>query len=111
MRLSGNDRFKDLVVTLLLSIACSAAAITVYHARFSQGTVITDIAGFVASQRNDYLAGRISAGELVENINGLVSEINAGKRNRVYIFDRAAGIAKRNHPVPAPAPEDDEDRE
>jgi hypothetical protein len=71
---------------------------------------VLDIGAYLASQKEAYLAGNISAGELVENIDALVSEINTAKRNKVYILNTPpTGVAKQNRPVQAG--EDDEDGE
>jgi len=39
-----------------------------------------DIVVYVASPKEGYATGKISGGELVENIDALVSEINAVKK-------------------------------
>lgn len=108
--MTKNGRIKNLALTVLSSIICSVITVASYHVYFLQKTVVLDIGAYIASQKEGYLAGNISAVELVENIDALVSEINTAKRNKVYILNTpAAGVAKQNHPVQAG--EDDEDGE
>jgi hypothetical protein len=110
MLLTKNGRIKNLALMIMLAIICSVITVAAYHVYFLQKTVVLDIGAYIASQKEGYLTGNISAGELVENIDALVAEINAAKRNKVYILNTpAAGVAKQNHPVQAG--EDDEDGE
>ena len=108
--MTKNGRIKNLALTFLSSIICSVITIASYHVYFLQKTVVLDIGAYIASQKEGYLAGNISAGELVHNIDALVSEINAANRTRVYILNTpAAGAVKQNRPVQTG--EDDEDGE
>ena len=108
--MTKKGRIKNLALTVLTSIICSVITVASYHVYFLQKTLVLDVGAYIASQKEGYLAGNISAGELVENIDALVSEINTAKRNRVYILNTpAAGIAKQNRPVGAGG--DDEDGE
>ncbi len=113
MLLIKNSGLKNFTVTVLLSVSCSVTTIAAYHVYFSQRTVVMDIAGFIASQKEGYMAGKISAGELVQNIDTLVSRIGTVKRDRVLILDQTAatGFAKGRSTVTDPAAEDDDDQE
>ena len=113
MLLIKNSGLKNFAVTVLLSISCSVITMAAYHVYFSQRTVVMDIAGFIASQKEGYMAGKISAGELVQNIDTLVSQIGTVERDKVLLLDEAAvtGFAKGRPAVPDPAAEDDDDRE
>jgi hypothetical protein len=103
------------IIVLLCSMVCSVLTVAVYHVFFTQKIVVMDIAGFIASQKEGYTAGRISAGELVENIDSLVSRISALQKTRALVIDRAmmqAGTkpAKEGPAVTSPGPaRDDED--
>lgn len=72
-----------------------------------------DIAGFIASQKEEYMAGKISAGELVQNIDTLVSQIGTVKKDKVLVLDQTAvtGFAKSRSTVPDPSVGDDDDQE
>lgn len=99
---------------VLCSMTCSVATVAVYHVFFSQKTVVMDIAGFIASQKEGYVTGKISAGELVENIDSLVSRMRALQKRRILIIDRAATGPVKEGPatmVPDPVRDDDDDRE
>jgi hypothetical protein len=103
-----------LVIVFACSTACSVLTVAAYHVFFSQKTVVMDIAGFVASQKEGYTAGKISAGELVHNIDSLICRIGSVEKNRVLVIDQpAAGLAKEGPTISVddPAAEVDEDRE
>ncbi len=98
----------------LCSMTCSVLTVTAYHAFFAQKTVVMDIAGFIASQKEGYVTGKISAGELVENIDSLVSRMHALQKRRIMVIDRAAARSVKEGPaamVPDPPGDDDDDRE
>lgn len=113
MLLIKKTGLKKFAVTVLLSVSCSIMTIAAYHVYFSQRTVIMDIAGFIASQKEEYMAGKISAAELVRNIDTLVSQMGTVKKDKVLVLDQAAvtGFAKGRFPVPDPFVGDDDDQE
>lgn len=114
MFLTRRRTFAGLVIVLVCSIACSILTVAAYHVFFSRRTVVMDIAGFIASQKEGYAAGRVSAGELVQNIDSLMSRIRAAKANDVLVVDRkTAGLPKEGTAVgaPDPSPDDDDDGE
>lgn len=113
MLLTKKTGLKNFAVTVLLSVSCSIITIAAYHVYFSQRTVIMDIAGFIASQKEDYMAGKISAGELVQNIDTLVSQIETVKKDKLLVLDQTAvtGFAKGRSTVPDPSVGDDDDQE
>jgi len=102
---------RNLVVMVLLSILCSVITIAAYHVYFSQRAIVMDIAGYIVSQKESYASGKISAGELVKNIDALVSRMNAAKGNRVYIFNGTAGFVAEEYPTAGTSDGDEEDRE
>ena len=102
---------RNLVVMVLLSILCSVITIAAYHVYFSQRAIVMDIAGYIVSQKERYASGKISAGELVKNIDALVSRMNAAKGNRVYIFNGTAGFVAEEYPTAGTSDGDEEDRE
>ena len=104
--------FAGLVIVLACSIASSVMTVAAYHVFFSPRTVVMDIAGFITAQKEGYMAGKISAGELVANIDSLMSRIKAVKTNDAVIVDReAAGIAKQGPAAGVPDPPSDDDQE
>ncbi len=112
MQLARPRDLKSFIIMSVLSVTCSVLTVAAYHVFFSQRIVVMDISGFVASQKEDYRTGKISAGELVENINTLASRINTQRKNKVIILeDMGAGNVKGRSAVPDPVIEEDEDRE
>ena len=113
MLLIKKSRLKNFAVTVLLSVSCSIMTVAAYHVYFSQRTVIMDIAGFIASQKEGYMAGKITAGELVQNIDTLISQIGTVKKDKVLILEQTAvtGFVKGRSAVPDPSVGDDDDQE
>lgn len=102
-----------LVIVLACSTACSVLTVAAYHVLFLQRTVVMDIAGFIASQKEGYTAGKISAGELVHNIDSLMSRIGSVKKDRVLVIGPPVSDPAKEEPaitVHDPAAEDDDDR-
>ena len=102
-----------LVIVFACSTACSVLTVAAYHVFFSQKTVVMDIAGFIASQKEGYTAGKISAGELVHNIDSLMSRIGSVKKDRVLVIGPPVSDPAKEGPaitVHDPAAEDDDDR-
>lgn len=109
MLLIRNPVYKNLVVIIAASALCSVLSIATYHFCFSQRTIVLDIAGFIMSQKEGYMTGQISAGELVDNIDTVISHIRTIKRNELFILDRTAmGSLKNRSPGADPAAEDED---
>lgn len=114
MQTDGADRrgrgVKEIVIVITMSIVCSAAAIAVYDLFFAQKIVAVDLVSSIASQKEDYAAGKITADELVENIEGLVRQIGKKRRNEILVLEEAvAGDVKHYNLAPAHTAADEED--
>ncbi len=100
MRTGGTDRrgleAKGLVIAIATSVACCAVTIAAYDLFFAQKIVAVDLVSSITRQKEDYIAGKITAGELVDNIESLVRRMERKKRNEVLILEEAvAGDVKR----------------
>ena len=99
-----------LLIALAASIACSVFTVAVYDRFFAQKIVAVDIASFIASQKDGYLAGRITAGELVRNIEGLLGRMQRKAKNEVLVLEEAvAGDVKHYDLEPDGTAADEED--
>ena len=72
-----------------ISIGASLAAIYGYDRWYTQKIVAVDIKGYIARQRESYLAGKMSDDELKKSFDRLESVITAIPRNRVVIMGDA----------------------
>ena len=111
MPVNGKQGPGNLLIVFACSVLCSVATVAVYHMFFSQRTVVMDIAGFIASQRDGYVSGKISAGDLVHAIDGLVDRIGAVKRNEAIVLDRHMIMMKDRPSFSDPAGSDNDDDE
>lgn len=93
MRTGGIDRkglgVKGLVVVIVSCVTCSAATVAAYDIFFAQKIVAVDLASSIASQKEEYTAGKITADQLVENIEALLKRMEKRKRNEVLILEEA----------------------
>ena len=88
---------KGIVIVITTSIACSAVAVAVYDLFFAQKIVAVDLASSIASQKEEYTAGKITAAQLVENIEGLLRRMEKRKGNEVLILEEAVAGDIRHH--------------
>ena len=85
---------KDSVVyrwflTALVSIAMAALAIFVYDRYFTQKIVSLDIKGFIAEQRDLYLAGKINDEQFRASLDRLEAKVKSIPGNQVVIMGDA----------------------
>lgn len=86
---------KWLFIAIAVSLACSSVTVAAYDRFFAQKIATVDLAACIASQKEDYAAGRITAGELVENIEGILKKMGKKARNEVLVLEETvAGDAK-----------------
>lgn len=78
-----------LMLCLAVSIVASLAAIAGYDRWFAQKVVAVDIKGYIAQQRDSYLAGKLNDDELKRSFDRLESVITAIPKNRVIIMGDA----------------------
>ena len=76
---------------LCLAISCCASLIVIYgyDRWYAQKIVAVDIKGYIARQRESYLAGKMTDDELKKSFDRLESVITAIPRNRVVIMGDA----------------------
>lgn len=110
MFISGRQGWGNLLIMLACSAVCSVVSVAVYHVFFSQRTVVMDIAGFITSQREGYARGEVSAGEVVQNIDGLVSRIRAVRPNEAVILDRVPAHSAKSRLTVSGGDDEDEEK-
>ena len=99
---------KWLFITIAVSLVCSSVTIAAYDRFLAQKIVTVDLAACIASQKEDYAAGRITAGELVENIETLLRRMENKKRNEVLVLEEAVAGDVRHHNLRSAARTNDE---
>ena len=78
-----------LMLCLMVSIGASLATVAGYDRWFAQKVVAVDIKGYIAQQRDNYLAGKLNDDELKRSFDRLESVITAIPKNRVIIMGDA----------------------
>lgn len=76
-------------IFLAVSLAASLATIAGYDHWYAQKVVAVDIKGYIAQQRDNYLAGKLSDEELRKSFDRLEAVITAIPKNRVIIMGDA----------------------
>ena len=74
---------------LVISLGASLATIAGYDHWYAQKVVAVDIKGYIAQQRDNYLAGKLSDEELRKSFDRLEAVITAIPKNRVIIMGDA----------------------
>ena len=74
---------------LAVSFGASFATIAGYDRWFAQKVVAVDIKGYIAQQRDNYLAGKLDDDELKRRFDRLETVITAIPKNRVIIMGDA----------------------
>ena len=73
----------------LVSASVSLATVAGYDRWFAQKVVAVDIKGYIAQQRDSYLAGKLNDDELKKSFDRLETVITAIPKNRVVIMGDA----------------------
>lgn len=76
-------------ICLAVSLGASLATIAGYDRWYAQKVVAVDIKGYIAQQRDNYLAGKLSDEELRKSFDRLEAVITAIPKNRVIIMGDA----------------------
>lgn len=76
-------------VCLVASLGASLATIAGYDRWYAQKVVAVDIKGYIAQQRDNYLAGKLNDDELRKSFDRLEAVITAIPKNRVIIMGDA----------------------
>lgn len=74
---------------LVVSLGASLATIAAYDRWYAQKVVAVDIKGYIAQQRDNYLAGKLNDEELRKSFDRLEAVITAIPKNRVIIMGDA----------------------
>ena len=72
-----------------ISLVASVSTIAGYDRWYAQKVVAVDIKGYIAQQRDSYLAGKMDDNELKKSFDRLEAVITAIPRNRVVIMGDA----------------------
>ena len=72
-----------------LSLVLSLATLYIYDRWYAQKIVAVDIKGYIAQQRDDYLAGKLNDDELKKSFDHLERIITTIPRNQVVIMGDA----------------------
>ena len=78
-----------LALCLAVSIGTSLATVAAYDRWLAQKVVAVDIKGYIAQQRDNYLAGKLNDDELKRSFDRLETVITAIPKNRVIIMGDA----------------------
>ena len=84
--------FRSLVligICLVVSLGASLATVAGYDRWYAQKVVAVDIKGYIAQQRDNYLAGKINDDELKRSFDRLEAVIMTIPKNRVIIMGDA----------------------
>lgn len=76
-------------ICLAVSLGASLATIAGYDRWYAQKVVAVDIKGYIAQQRDNYLAGKLNDDELRKSFDRLEAVITAIPKNRVIIMGDA----------------------
>lgn len=101
---------KGLFLAIAVSLACCTVTIAAYDRFFAQKIVAVDLAACIASQKEDYTAGRITAGQLVGNIEVLLRRMEKRRRNEILVLEEAVAGDVTHHSLgPAGGANDERD--
>lgn len=78
-----------MALCLAVSLGASLATIIGYDRWYAQKVVAVDIKGYIAQQRDNYLAGKLNDDELKRSFDRLETVITAIPKNRVIIMGDA----------------------
>lgn len=76
-------------ICLAVSLGASLATVAGYDHWYAQKIVAVDIKGYIAQQRDNYLAGKLSDEELRKSFDRLEAAITSIPKNRVIIMGDA----------------------
>ncbi len=102
---------KVFLIALAASVISSVITIAVHDVFFAQKIVAIDLADRIASQREDYAAGRITAGELVENIDRLLKHMQQKAKGEVLVLEEAIAGDVKHYDLGAAVADEEDDRE
>lgn len=85
----GNDHLITVFICVVISIFASLAIVAGYDRWFAQKVVAVDIKGYIAQQRDSYLAGKLNDADLRKSFDRLEAAIKAIPKNRVIIMGDA----------------------
>lgn len=80
-------------ISLLIALITSFASLYIYDRWFALKIVAVDIRGYIAQQRDSYLAGKMTEDELKRSFDRLESVVIAIPKNKVVIM---GDVAVRN---------------
>lgn len=107
----NNPGVKVFLIALAASVISSVITIAVHDVFFAQKIVAIDLADRIASQKEDYAAGRITAGELVENIDRLLKHMQQKAKGEVLVLEDAIAGDVKHYDLGAAVADEEDDRE
>ncbi|MDD3844928.1 MAG: hypothetical protein PHC90_01065 [Syntrophorhabdaceae bacterium] len=99
---------KGFVIIIITSIACCAVTVAVYDFFFAQKIVAVDLVSSITRHKEDYVAGKITAGELVDKIESLVGQLEKKKRNEILVLEEAVAGDVKHHDLGSTGTRDEE---
>lgn len=101
-----------IIAVVVVCLACSTSVVVIYDRFFAQKVVAVDLSGYIGEQKRHYMAGRLTAGELIENIEYLLRQMGRRPKNEVQVLNEAlAGNVKKLELRPSRMPVPDEEEE
>jgi len=107
----NNSGAKLFLIALAASVISSAITIAVHDVFFAQKIAAINLADRIASQREDYAAGRITAGELVENIDRLLKHMQQKSKGEILVLEEAIAGEVKHYDLGAAVAGEEDDRE
>ncbi len=78
---------KMFLIILVVSLLCSTMAVAVYDRYFAQKVVTINLRAFMEHQRELYLAGKVTADQVKQNLDDLVASVKKAPKNKVVILE------------------------
>jgi len=78
-------KFKQIILTVLISLIVSAGSIFVYDQFFAQKIIMFDLKGYIATLRDLYIAGKINDKQLQSAIDRIEVVVNSQPKREVII--------------------------
>lgn len=82
----GGPAMNHWFITLLLIIAASTVSISVYDRYFATKVITVDMKGMILTQRDLYLAGKITTAQIAKDYDELEKSLKSLPKNRVAIM-------------------------
>ena len=78
---------KTVLIMLVVSLLCSTMAVAAYDRFFAQKIVTINLRAFMEHQRELYLAGKLTADQVKQNLDGLIASVKKAPKNKIIILE------------------------